>query len=48
MSSLRKLYEGRGFRVLEVQADGDFPDIEADISPIKLDIVSQDEHVPEV
>ena len=42
------MYNGRGFRVVEVRGDGEFKGLEADISPIRLEIVPQDGHVPEV
>jgi hypothetical protein len=45
--SVRKLYNGRGFRVVKVRGDGEFKGLEADISPIRLEIVPQDGHVPE-
>ena len=48
LTSIRKLYESRGFRLVEIQGDGGFKGLEAEISPINLNTVPQDEHVPEV
>ena len=48
VQEVRQIYGGRGFEVTEIRADGEFGGIENDVSPVKMDIVANDEHVPEV
>ena len=43
-----KLYNARGFRVVEVHGDKEFEKIEKEILPIRLRTVGTDEHVPEI
>ena len=51
LSELRnvfKIYNARGFRIIEVHADNEFEKVEKDLLPIRLRTVGTDEHVPEI
>jgi len=48
MKQIYKVYNTRGFRVIEVHADKEFEKVETDLLPVHLRICGIDEHVPEI
>ena len=48
MKEIYKIYNARGFRVVELHADKEFEKIATDILPVRLRICGVDEHVPEI
>ena len=48
LKDIFKVYNARGFKIIEVHADNEFDKIEKDILPVRLRTVGVDEHVPEI
>ena len=48
LKDIFKIYNARGFKIVEVHADNEFNKIEKDILPVRLRTVGTDEHVPEI
>ena len=48
LKDIFKIYNARGFKIVEVHADNEFNKIEKDILPVRLQTVGTDEHVPEI
>ena len=48
LKNVFKLYNARGFRVVELHGDKEFEKIELDIKPVRLRTCGVDEHVPEI
>ena len=48
LSKVYKIYNARGFQIIEIHADSEFEKIRSSILPIRLKTVATDEHVPEI
>ena len=48
LNEILKVYNARGFKITELQADSEFTKIEKDILPVRLHTCGTDDHVPEV
>ena len=48
INDIFKIYNSRGFKIIEVHADNEFEKISKDILPVRMRLVGTDEHVPEV
>ena len=48
LQDIYRIYNARGFKIIEIHADNEFKKIEKNILPIRLRTVGVDEHVPEV
>ena len=48
LKEIHKIYNTRGFKIVEVHADKEFEKTETDLLPVRLHIYGVDKHVPEI
>jgi hypothetical protein len=48
LKQIYKIYNARGFRIIEIHADKEFEKAETDLLPVRLRICGVDDHVPEI
>ena len=48
LNDIHKIYNARGFQIIEIHADKEFEKVENEIRPVRLRTCGVDDHVPEI